>query len=43
VDFEERPVDDNPAWFDEAAALSATVPIIVRGDHVEVGWQGEHG
>lgn len=43
IEFEERPVDDNPAWYDEAVTLSATVPIIVRGDQVEVGWQGEHG
>ena len=43
VDFEERVVDDNRAWYEEATRLSATVPIIVRGGRVEVGWEGEMG
>ncbi len=43
MEFEERSVDDNPAWWDEAAALSATVPVVVRGSEVEIGWKGEHG
>ncbi len=43
VDFEERVVDDNPAWYAEATRLSATVPIVVSGDRVEVGWDGEMG
>lgn len=43
VDFEERTVDDNPAWYEEATRLSATVPILLRGDRVEVGWEGEMG
>jgi hypothetical protein len=36
-------VDDNPAWWKEAAALAVTVPIIVSGDRVDVGWEGEEG
>ena len=43
VEFEERLVDDNPAWWKEAVALAATVPILVSGGRVEVGWQGEAG
>ena len=43
VDFEERMIDDNPGWYAEAVALSVTVPILVRGGRVEVGWKGEYG
>lgn len=43
VDFEERVIDDNAQWFDEASRLALTVPILVRGDRVEVGWKGEVG
>ena len=43
VQFEERLVDDNPAWWKEAVALAATVPILVRDGRVEVGWEGEAG
>ena len=43
VDFEERLIDDNSAWYAEAAALSVTVPILVRGERIEVGWKGEYG
>ena len=43
VQFEERMVDDNPAWWKEAVALAATVPILISEGRVEVGWQGEVG
>ena len=43
IQFEERLVDDNPAWWKEAVALAATVPIFVSEGRVEVGWQGEVG
>ena len=43
VEFEERLVDDNPAWWKEAVALAARVPILVRDGGVEVGWEGEVG
>lgn len=43
VAFEERVIDDNAQWFDEASRLGLTVPILVRGDRVEVGWKGEAG
>ena len=43
VAFEERIVDENPAWWKEAVALAATVPILVWDSRVEVGWEGEAG
>ncbi|OGO49957.1 MAG: hypothetical protein A2148_07575 [Chloroflexi bacterium RBG_16_68_14] len=43
VHFEERVIDDNAQWFEEASRLALTVPILVRGDSVEVGWKGEIG
>jgi glutaredoxin len=43
VEFEERCVEDDPQWFEEASHLALTVPILVRGDKVEVGWKGEMG
>jgi glutaredoxin len=43
VEFEERLVDQNSAWWKEAVALAATVPILVQDGRVEVGWQGEAG
>ena len=43
VDFEERVIDDDTQWFEEASRLALTVPILVRGDTVEVGWKGESG
>ena len=43
VEFEERNVMKQKAWFDEALRYSIYVPIIVRGDNVEVGWKGALG
>lgn len=43
VEFEEREINGNVQWYDEATALAVTVPILVRGDRVEVGWKGESG
>jgi glutaredoxin len=44
VDFEERQVDTNEEWWEEALKYAFTVPVIVWGeDDVEIGWQGEHG
>ena len=43
VEFEERVIDDNPQWFDEASSLALTDHILVRGDKIEVGWKGESG
>ena len=43
MEFEERVIDDNAAWWEEAAALSATVPVLVRDGQVEAGWKGDSG
>ena len=44
VEFEERRVDENEDWWEEALNYAFTVPVILwdNGD-VEVGWEGEHG
>jgi glutaredoxin len=44
VDFEERRVDENVDWWDEALQYSMSVPVIIWDDgRVEIGWEGEHG
>ena len=43
LDFEERDVMKSKTWFDEALKYSIFVPIIVRGDQVEIGWKGSVG
>ena len=43
IDFEERNVMRSKAWFDEALSHSIFVPIILRGDKVEIGWKGAVG
>jgi len=43
VEFEDRVIDDNADWWKEAAAVSATVPVLVRDGQVESGWKGESG
>ena len=44
LEIEERRVDTNAVWWDEALNYSLTVPVILweNGD-VEIGWDGEHG
>ncbi len=44
IGFEERRVDENEEWWEEAIKYAFTVPIIIwnEGD-VEIGWKGEHG
>jgi glutaredoxin len=44
IEFEERSVDENEDWWEEALNYAFTVPVILweNGD-VEVGWEGEHG
>ena len=42
-DFEERDVMKQKAWFDEAIKYSIFVPIVLRGDKVEIGWKGAVG
>ncbi len=43
VDYEERQVDSNAAWYEEALNYAATVPIYIDGDTITIGWKGEHG
>ena len=44
VDFEEREVDDNQTWLDEALRYGDMVPILVYADgRVEIGFRGMIG
>lgn len=43
VAFEERDIRKNIQWFEEASRLSISVPILVRGDRIEIGWKGDSG
>ncbi len=44
VEFEERRVDENEQWWEEALKYAFTVPVIIWAEaNVEIGWEGEHG
>ena len=43
VAYEEREIDDNPAFYEEALELGFCVPIIVRDGQAATGWKGESG
>jgi glutaredoxin len=43
VDFEERDIRKNDQWLEEASKLSISVPILVRGSRIEIGWKGDMG
>ncbi len=44
IEYEERQVDDNADWWEEALKYAFTVPVIIWGNgDVEIGWEGEHG
>ena len=43
VDFEERDIRKNDQWLEEASKLSISVPILVRGNRIEIGWKGDMG
>lgn len=44
VEFEERRVDQNADWWEEALKYSMAVPVILwENGEVEIGWEGEHG
>ena len=43
IEFEERDVMKNKAWFDEALSYSIFVPIVVRDGKVEIGWKSAVG
>ena len=43
IDFEERDVMKEKAWFQEALRYAVSVPILVRDGRAQVGWKGAHG
>ena len=43
VEFEERDIRKNDEWYEEASRLSISVPILVRGNKIEIGWKGDMG
>ena len=44
IEFEERGVDENEEWWEEALKYAFAVPVIIWGEgDVEIGWAGEHG
>jgi glutaredoxin len=43
IEFEERDIRTNDTWLEEASRLSISVPILVRGERVEIGWKGDMG
>ena len=43
VQFEERDIRKNAQWFEEASRLAISVPILVRGERIEIGWKGDMG
>ena len=44
IDFEERNINTNDQWYQEAVKLSVTVPIFIHeDDRVEIGWRGDSG
>lgn len=43
VEFEERDIRKDDEWYDEASRLSISVPILVRGARIEIGWKGDMG
>lgn len=44
VEFEERRVDEETGWWEEALKYSMAVPVILWDNgEVEIGWEGEHG
>ena len=43
VEFEERNVMVNKEWFDEVLKYTIFVPLIKRGEQIEIGWKGRVG
>jgi len=43
VDLEVRDVMARKEWFDEALRHSIFVPVVIRGEKVEIGWKGRVG
>ena len=38
-----RDIRKSEQWYDEASRLSISVPILVRGNKIEIGWKGDMG
>ena len=43
VHFEERDVMKKKEWFEDVLKYTIFVPLIVRGDKIEIGWKGAVG
>jgi glutaredoxin len=43
VEFEERDVMKDKAWFNEVLRYAISVPVLVREGKAQVGWKGAHG
>jgi glutaredoxin len=43
VEIEERNVMRSKQWFEEALKISIFVPIVIRGEKLEIGWKGAYG
>jgi glutaredoxin len=43
VEFEERDVMKDKAWFNEVLRYAISVPVLVRDGKAQVGWKGAHG
>ena len=43
IAFEERNVMKNKEWFNEVLKHTIFVPLVVRGEQIEIGWKGAVG
>jgi glutaredoxin len=43
IGYEERQVDKNQEWLNEALTYADTVPIMIEGDKVSIGFNGNMG
>jgi glutaredoxin len=43
IDFEERNVMKSKEWFNDVLKHTIFVPLIFRGDQMEIGWKGAVG
>lgn len=43
VDFEERDVMKQKAWFREVLRYAISVPVLLQDGKAQVGWKGAHG
>ena len=43
IEFEERDVMKDKAWFNEVLRYAISVPVFVRDGKAQVGWKGAHG